>query len=478
MTADSLLDKVNWRLLDKGRPVLVGVSGGTDSLALLYLLNSAGYTVIAAHFNHHLRPDADDDARFVEETARQLGCATIGGVGDVAAAAQAEKTSIEAAARQARYQFLFTQAEAYGAQAVAVGHNADDQVETVLMHILRGSSLAGLAGMRSRTILKQFSTHIPLVRPLLGIWRVELEAYCREAGLTPRFDLTNQDVAYTRNRIRQELIPILGGYNPQIKQRLYSLAVSAQNSLEILQKAVDQHYQDAFRAAGEGYRGFDRKTMAKLPESLQIEVIRRAAADLLPTSEDLDQAAYQRAAGLLVETDRDSRVDLADGLSAFTDADRFYVTLGAAPVRDARFPQIFSEAPIILNVPGRAALDHGWVIRSMWLETTEPVDPGSLKKDSSNVIMDADTIALPLTIRYRNPGDRFQPLGLTDGSVKLGDYFTNLKLPGVARSAWPLVLSGDTIIWVVGCQIADEVKIKASSRRFVQLRLEKIPNGE
>jgi len=110
VTADSLLDKVNWRLLDKGRPVLVGVSGGTDSLALLYLLNSAGYTVIAAHFNHHLRPDADDDARFVEETARQLGCATIGGVGDVAAAAQAERPP-RGGRRQADYSSCSLQAE-------------------------------------------------------------------------------------------------------------------------------------------------------------------------------------------------------------------------------------------------------------------------------------------------------------------------------------------------------------------------------
>ncbi len=476
--ANSITIKFDSCQLVKDRPVLVGVSGGTDSLALLYLLFSAGYTVVAAHFNHHLRPDADDDARFVEETAMRLGCAYIGGEGDVAALAQAEKLSIEAAARQARYRFLFSQAAACGAQAVAVGHNADDQVETVLMHILRGSSLAGLAAMRSRTYLRQFSTDIPLVRPLLSVWRVDLEEYCREAGLAPRHDLTNQDTAYTRNRIRRELVPILRGYNPQIKERLLNLTVSAQNSLEILQKAVDQHYQDAFRAAGEVFRGFDRKTLAELPESLQIEVVRRAAADLLTSSEDLDQAAYLRAAGLLSGPHKDSRVDLADGLSAFTTADRFYITTNPSLVHDTRFPQISSEKPVILNVPGMVALDHGWVIRSMWRETTEAMDLGKLKKDPSNVIIDADSIVPPLVVRHRVTGDRFQPLGLTEGSMSLGDYFTNIKLPGVVRPAWPLILSGDTVIWVAGCQIAEGVKINARSRRFVQLRLEKIPNGE
>lgn len=473
-----MIDRIDYCQLDRNLPVLIGVSGGTDSLALFHLLLTAGYSIIVAHFNHHLRADADDDARFVEETAKRYSCAFVCGEGDVACLAQTENLSIESAAREARYRFLFGQADIYGAQAVAVGHNADDQVETLLMHILRGSSLTGLAAMRYRTFLRQFSRKIPLVRPLLNIWRVELEEYCREAGLSPRFDVTNQDTGYTRNRIRHELLPNLSTYNPQIKERLHNLTISAQNSLDILKKAVDQHYQEVFRASGDGYRGFDRKSMSELPQSLQTEIIRRAANDLLPSSEDLDQAAYHRAVDLLSIPKKDSRIDMADGLTAFTEADRFYVAIESVPVRDPRFPQIYGEKSILLNVPGRVALDYGWLIRSMWLETTEPIDPKMLKKDPSNVIIDADSITLPLNIRHRIAGDRFQPLGLIDGSMKIGDYFTNLKLPVSLRDAWPLILSGESIIWVAGCQIAEWVKVKPSSRKFVQLRLEKTANGE
>lgn len=474
----SIFDRFDSCQLVKERPVIVGVSGGTDSLALMHMLLTAGFPVVVAHFNHHLRRDADDDARFVEETARQFNCTFIYGEGDVAALAQAEKLSIEAAARNARYRFLFDKAEVIGGQAVAVGHNADDQVETLLMHLLRGSSLAGLAAMRNRTYLKQFSTAIPLVRPLLNLWRVELEEYCRDEGFSPRFDITNQDVGYTRNRIRHNLIPILAEYNPQIKERLHGLTVSARNSLEVMKYALDLHYQDAFRSSGDGFRGFDRKALSSMSESLQIEIIRRAAVELLPQHDDLDQAAFQRAASLLAAPKKDTRTDLADGLFAATDADRFYVALKSAKIRDARFPQIYSDDPIILNVPGRVALDHGWLIRAMWLETTEAVDPKTLRKDPSNIVIDADTLSLPMTIRHRLPGDRFQPLGLVNGSMKIGDYFTNLKVPAVVRSAWPLILSGDNIIWVAGCQIAESVKINQKSRRFVQLRLEKIPNSE
>lgn len=459
-------------------PVLVGVSGGTDSLVLMHMLVTAGYSVIVAHFNHHLRPDAEDDARFVEEMAQRYNLPFVGGEGDVTALAESQKISIEAAAREARYRFLFSQAERLGTQAVAVGHTADDQIETLLMHLLRGSSLAGLASMRNRVILKQFSTHIPLVRPLLSIWRDQIERYCRKAGLTPRFDITNLDVGYTRNRIRRELIPILAEYNPRIKERLHSLTVSARDSLEILKEAVDRCYQDAFRSSGEGYRGFDRITMAGFPTGMQTEIILRAAGDLLPQSEDIDQAALHRAAALLVDTGRDSRTVLADGIIAFTDADRYYLAFEGASVLDPRFPQISVNASLILSVPGGVVLDNGWMIRSMWFETTEPVDPRGMKGDSSNVMIDADTISLPLTIRRRMPGDRFQPLGMPEGSVKVGDFFTNRKIPAVVRPRWPLVLSRESIIWVVGCQIAESVRITPKSRRFVRLRLEKVINHE
>src|SRR5512135_1332728 len=153
--------------LTRDRPIIAGISGGPDSLCLMNVLRKAGYHLIVAHFNHKLRPDADADANIVEQTAGRLNIASVIQSGDVRAFADAEKLSIEEAARSMRYRFLMEQARHSHAQAVAVGHTADDQVETVLMHFIRGAGLNGLKGMPYRSNLREFDPEIPLVRPLL-----------------------------------------------------------------------------------------------------------------------------------------------------------------------------------------------------------------------------------------------------------------------------------------------------------------------
>src|SRR5512136_2975940 len=157
--------------LEPGKPVLVGVSGGADSLCLLGILRETGYQVIVAHFNHRLRPEADQEAAAVSELAKSRGLPFVSAEADVRQVAVTQSLSLEEAARMLRYRFLFTAAKENSAQAVAVGHTADDQVETVLMHFLRGAGLAGLKGMEYRTILPVFDPLIPLVRPLLMLWR-------------------------------------------------------------------------------------------------------------------------------------------------------------------------------------------------------------------------------------------------------------------------------------------------------------------
>ena len=154
--------------LDSQRTILVGVSGGPDSLCLLDLLHRAGHKVVVAHFNHKLRPEAEIEAKAVEETARQLTVPFVVESADVQLYAQNERLSLEEAARNLRYRFLFAQAHHFNAQAVAVGHTADDQAETVLMHFLRGAGLNGLRGMPYRTLLPGFDKEIPVVRPFIG----------------------------------------------------------------------------------------------------------------------------------------------------------------------------------------------------------------------------------------------------------------------------------------------------------------------
>ncbi len=456
--------------LDRQSRLIVGVSGGVDSLALLHLLHSAGCNVVVAHFNHHLRQDAEADAQFVAQIARDLGCAFIRGDGDVARMAAAEKLSIEAAARKARYRFLFAEAERLKVQAVLTAHTADDQVETLLMHLIRGTGLNGLRGMQPRTVLHYYSSKIPLVRPLLDTWREELEAYCREKQLQPRVDVTNADPTYLRNRIRLELIPLLADYNPRIKERLIGLAANVRGSLDVLEDAVSEKYNLALLASGEGFRSFNRAQLAAHPSVTQLEIIRRAALEILPNSEDIDRAALVRAAALLDGSTSGLRANLADGLDAQVTGDRLTLVLAGSLISEPEWPVCPANQTLELTVPGVVQLENGWAIESQWLEAGTELEFDS-NSGPNTAILDAYSLTLPLTIRRRASGDRFQPLGVERGSLTVGDFFTNVKMPRDARVGWPLVFSGSQVIWVPGYRLAEGAKVHKYSRKLVQLRL-------
>ena len=222
--------------LDPSRPVLAGVSGGPDSLCLLDILHTAGYRVIVAHFNHQMRPEASQEADSVSVRAGRLGLPFVSDCADVRAYAEAHGLSLEEAARMLRYEFLFAAARQHAAQAVAVGHTADDQVETVLMHFLRGAGLSGLKGMEYRMLLPVFDRQIPLVRPLLSLWRADTESYCREHALVPHYDASNADQAFFRNRLRHTLLPELEKYNPRFKESVLRSAQALQGDYSALQE--------------------------------------------------------------------------------------------------------------------------------------------------------------------------------------------------------------------------------------------------
>ncbi|MGD9093773.1 MAG: tRNA lysidine(34) synthetase TilS, partial [Anaerolineales bacterium] len=220
-----MIDKVARVLSDKcylnpDKLVLAGISGGPDSLCLFDLLQRLGYQVVVAHLNHHLRPESAAEAEVVQSLSEAAGYKVVIGVSEVKQYAEEHALSVEEAGRLLRYQFLFEKGREFGAHAVAVGHNADDQAETVLMHILRGSGLSGLRGMSYYSLPNPWSDRIPLVRPLLCVWREEIIVYLRERDIKPIIDASNLDTAYARNRLRHELIPTLETYNPAIRKAL------------------------------------------------------------------------------------------------------------------------------------------------------------------------------------------------------------------------------------------------------------------
>ncbi len=457
-------------LLTGDRPVLAGVSGGADSLALMHSLHRLGFRLVIAHLDHGLRPESTEDAAFVRQKADDLGLPFVGARVDVRAVAEREKLSLEEAARQVRYDFLFAQARRAGAQAVAVAHHADDQVETVLMHFLRGAALSGLSGMSHRRIMPIWDAEIPLVRPLLDLWREDIDAYIRDIGWTPRTDSTNSDTAYFRNHLRHELIPELEEINPRFRDGVLRMADVLGEEDRFLEQLADQAWSACFSGEAEGWVALSRPAFLALEKALQRRVFRRAVGRLRPDLRDIGFDAVERGLAFAAEPSASGQMDLAARLSLTALGERLVVKTWSAELPEDGLPLLLAEEFEGLLMPGNSiSLSNGW---SLALEETDLEGSGNVQDlPPHEAWMDAETVSLPLTVRGMRPGERWQPLGLAGHSQKLSDFFINEKLPQHLRSRWPLVCSGEQIAWVVGLRPAEPFKVTASTLRILQLQI-------
>ncbi len=445
--------------LNKADPVLAAVSGGADSLALLHFLHSRHYPLVVAHFDHQLRPDSAADEAHVRALAAELGLPYVSAAENVAAHAQAARLSVEEAARELRYRFLFQAARQAGAQAVATGHTADDQAETVLMHFLRGAGLAGLKGMPPRSFLPVFDETIALVRPLLDWTRAETEAYCQKHALLYRIDASNADTAYLRNQLRHELLPQLTKYNPQIRHTLAKTAQALQGDAQLLAELVDLAWEKAIYAAGNGFLAFDRIELNAMSLALRRNLLRKAAFTLKPALRDVDFAALERAAHL-------KAMDVAGGLKIRVEGPLLYLTEHESTL-PVIVPQLDGEWAVF---EGEQALGNGWSLKAELL--SDKLAP--LPTDNWSAVLDADLVGNRLRLRALRPGDRFQPLGMPGKSIKLSDLFVNLKIPHRLRKKWPLVWVDDEIAWIPGLRLAEAFKVSEATRRVWKLSLRKV----
>jgi tRNA(Ile)-lysidine synthase len=453
--------------LDRNLPVIAGVSGGPDSLCLMNVLRKAGYSVIVAHFNHKLRPDADIDANIVEQTASRLNLAWVIESGDVRAFADQEKLSIEEAARIMRYRFLMQQARRFGAQAVAVGHTADDQVETVLMHFLRGAGLAGLKGMNYHTIVKMFDPQIPIVRPLLDMWREETVVYCATNGFRPRHDPSNASLDFFRNRLRHLLIPTLESYNPRFREVVWRTSRSLAGDHEILAEVLDEVWKTCTLQESGDFVTFDASALSKRSAALQRNLIRRAISHVHPDDADINFSTLERAAKFISESGPRGRMNLPNDLHMLREGMLIYVVAGDATLPMERWPQMPDDSSTVsLKIPGSVTLSGDWKLNcERWNIASLAVQQARSNDDPFQVWLDARGISDALELRVRQEGDRFEPLGMDGHEMKISDFFINVKLPQRARDRWPLLCMGEKVVWVPGYRPAHPFRLTDSTRQ-------------
>jgi tRNA(Ile)-lysidine synthase len=430
----------------------------------LHFLRRFPYPLLVAHFNHRLRPAADSDAEFVWEAARVLDLPFVSDSADVAAHARDAGQSLEQAARELRYRFLFRAAREAGAQAVATGHTADDQAETVLMHFLRGAGLSGLKGMPPRVLLPVFDAEIPLVRPLLTWTRADTEAYCHKHGISYLTDATNADTTYFRNRLRHQLLPELQHYNPQIRQTLAKTAHALQGDYELLDELVEAAWRKSLRETGDGFVAFERSRLTGLSPALRRNLLRKAAFALQPGLRDVDFDALERAAAL-----RPGSTDVAGGLAVLVEAATVFVLTSGVELPSAEWPQVPVSSEQLAVISGENPLGNGWIL------TCELTDNCSLSTDNWSAALDAGLTEGRLEVRRFRSGDRLEPLGMSHQSIKVADLFINEKIPQRARKNWPLVCVDDEIAWVPGLRMAEKFKVTEKTRQVVKLQLKRLP---
>lgn len=452
--------------IDPEKSVTLGFSGGPDSLALLHALHREGVQVLVAHLDHALRPESAQEALQAEAVAANYSYPFFTERADVTGYARQHSMSVEEAARELRYEFLFRVATGHGAQAVAVAHNADDQVETVLMHLLRGAGSRGLRGMSVRSLPNPWSDAIPLIRPLLGFWRQEILDYGQAHGLQPILDQSNLDTTYFRNRLRHELLPLLEKFSPGVKGRLHQTAELLAAEAAIIDAQAELAWMRCLRHHAENFIQLDRRVFMDEPLASQRLLLRRAAKTLRPSLRNLDYTAIQHALELLGHPTTAPQDWLA-GLCLLVEGDHLWIADW-----DSDLPAEWPQSPaqdIHLEVPAALELNLGWRLKMD--QTRLGRRNARDNQDPFQAILDQDRVGDELVLRRRRSGDRFQPLGMESGSQKLSDFMINERLPKRARESWPLLCKGGEIVWVPGFQLAHPYRWREDSRRALLVRL-------
>jgi len=450
-----LLDAIQqFSLCQPSDCLIVGVSGGADSVALLDLLATLpGFplTLVVAHLNHCLRGDeSDEDEQFVQQLADsyQLPC-ELRRV-DVRQLAQQQRLSLEEAGRTARYAFFDELRIRHHASAIAVAHHRDDQAETLLLRLLRGAGTTGLSAMAPRN-------PAGIIRPLLSVTRQELRMHLTERQLTFREDSSNTDQAYQRNRIRHELLPLLQGYNPAIAERLSATASLLGEDETLLLHCTETAFRRLSRS-GTGWSALLRKELGQQPRPLRLRLYRMTIESLLGHQQRLELRHYQLLDRLL-ESSTGASLNLPGKLVTMLTADQLLF----AP------NELLQPVPprcCTINGPGSYELGNGLTLT---IEQAQP--PLSWQGlNGTTSYIDGAQAPFPWQVRPVIPGDRLELLG-SKGSRSIQDLLTDLKTPRYLRPALPLICCNGQSLWLAGIRRSRHALVKPDLQQAIRITL-------
>jgi tRNA(Ile)-lysidine synthase len=467
---------LDFDMVRPGDSILVGLSGGPDSVALLHVLYElrAKFSIGrlgVCHLNHGLRrKDSDRDAEFAASLAKELDLPFYTKKEDVLGYRQAHRLSLEEAGRCVRYAFYEKVAHENGFSKIALGHHSDDNAELVLMNLLRGSGSLGFSGIPAARDQK-------IIRPLIRLMRTEILHYLTARKLKYRIDSSNDDKKYLRNRIRGELIPILKtNYNPGIIETVNRFAAIIKDEDQWLEAEITTLF-DKIAAFPESEEvSLSLPELAGIHIAVKRRIIRKAISIVKGNLRRITFAQIDSAIRLMEKGPPYGVLDLPDRIRITRNRHLFIIKKENKPLRqvESRLPgerDLFFEYEMI---------DPGLSSQSVFIEEIGRrlrVSRASINENSDThpaghpvAFFDMDSLVFPLIIRNVRPGDRFTPLGMS-GTQKVKKFFINNKVPKAQRWGCPLLLSKEKIIWVVGYRIDDSVRIKPLTRNVLKVEL-------
>ncbi len=451
-----------YSLINRGEKVVVGVSGGPDSVCLLHVLKTISekmdIKLYAVHINHMLRgAESDLDEEYVRNLCKKLDVSLYAERIDVASVAEDKGLSLEEAGREARYQKFYQVADQVGAEKIAVAHNKNDQAETVLMNFIRGSGLAGLAGMDFK--------RDKIIRPLLEISRAEIEEYCKKHSLNPRTDSSNLKSIFTRNRIRLELIPAIDRmFGTNITETACRTAAILKDDNEFLESSALKLYRDSARMINEREIRLNLSKIEGCHIALIRRVIRRAIFELKKDLKGIGSVHTDDAARLILEGNTGSEVHLPSCIRVRKSYNQAIVNIG-------KEENSVSDFMVPISVPGITEVAQLGLKVEAVIEDAKNVEKyENIRYNSLVQFFDYEKLMKGICIRNRRNGDVFKPLK-SNGTKKLKEYFIDLKVPRDERDRVPLVAQGKEIVWVTGYKISDKFKVTDNTKRVLKLNL-------
>ena len=450
-----------YHLLEKGERLIVGVSAGVDSMVLLHLLNAYreafDLSLIVAHVNHGLRPgESEKEAELVEKESAGLGLPFEYGKFNVKEFQKLAGLSPQDAARRIRFHFFYNLLQKHHAQKIALGHNADDQVETILIRLIRGSGLQGLKGM------------LPIregrvIRPLLEVWRGEIQSFAMERKIPFLLDSSNLKNGYLRNRIRLTLIPsIEKEYQPNFKEVLLRTSYILKEENDYLEKEAETAFQKIVQKEGD-ILSFKFSGYRSLHQAIQWRVIKKILGRIDDRGALMEEEEWSEVHKIYKELHQASASFLL-GLPHGVWVEKRYDTVLLAKGEVKPIPPFEVE----LTSPGRTFIEE--IGKEVVIEEADRDEFRNYNGPPNTALMDCGSLQFPLKMRNFRPGDRFHPLGVK-GTKKLKNFFIDHKVPRFERPKVPLLISGEMIAWIVGYRIDERVKVTEKTKKVLVLKV-------